>query len=274
MLRPRYRIRYRKLDDLRLVGHHDLARLWERLLRRAEVKPAMSEGFHRRPRMNFPSALAVGIGGLDEVIELELSEERDPADLAAALERHAPPGLSIARVDPMGDGTRFSQPAAATYEVPLPAEQVSAVKARIEKARIEARRAAPFVENTFVENTFVENTSVENTSVENTSVENTPETAEAAVAAPPAPDEHADEPSARNEDTKEPFEKSTAEKPTFETWPASIRSLDVVDGVLRMDLRLGEAGAVRPRDLLALLELTELESQGAQITRTRVELSS
>jgi hypothetical protein len=234
MPRPRYRIRYRKLDDLRLVGHHDLVRLWERLLRRADVKPAMSEGFHPRARVNFPSALAVGISGLDEVMELELSEERDPADLAAALERHAPAGLSIASIEPMGDAARFSQPAAAAYEVPLPADQADAVK-----ARIEARRAAgdpvgnavPGVPSVLVD---------------------------VATADPGA---------------AEPTQPHAARPPQNEPWPESIRSLDVVDGVLRMHLRLGEAGAVRPRDLLASLELADLETQGFQITRTRVELS-
>jgi radical SAM-linked protein len=220
MPRPRYRIRFRKLDDLRLVGHHDLVRLWERLLRRADVKPAMSEGFHPRARVNFPSALAVGISGLDEVMELELSEERDPSDLAAALERHAPAGLSIAGIEPMGDGTRFSQPAAAGYEVPLPADQVAGVKARIEARRARGNAC---------------------TSQENGG----------AASAAPAPG---------------------LETQSLEPWPDSIRSLDVVDGVLRMHLRLGEAGAVRPRDLLAALELSDLETQGFQITRTRVEL--
>jgi len=240
MQRPRYRIRYRKLDDLRLVGHHDLSRLWERLLRRAEVKPAMSEGFHRRPRMNFPSALAVGIGGIDEVMELELSEERDPAELAAALERHAPAGLSIVQIEPMGDGTRFSQPAGAVYEMPLPADQVAGVK-----ARIETRRAA--------------------------AATGTLEQAEVAVPVSSAESEPPDAvPPASERPARKPQSNDLR---SIESWPASIRSLDVVDGVLRMDLRLGEAGAVRPRDLLAALELAELENQGTQITRTRVELS-
>ena len=41
-----------------------------------------------------------------------------------------------------------------------------------------------------------------------------------------------------------------------------------------MDLRLGEAGAVRPRDLLAVLGLADLETTGARLVRTRVEVAS
>jgi hypothetical protein len=263
MQRPRYRIRFRKLDDLRLVGHHDLVRLWERLLRRADVKPAMSEGFHRRPRVNFPSALAVGIGGVDEVMELELCEERDPADLAAALERSAPPGLSIVNIEPMGDGTRFSQPSAAAYEMPLPPELATVVK-----ARIEARRAAAATGGSENGGIAADSNGTNATVAEST---DTGEQAEAAV-----PDSTAQ---SESPEPEPPVAERKARKPqsndlrSIEPWPASIRSLDVVDGVLRMNLRLGEAGAVRPRDLLASLELAELENEGVQITRTRVELS-
>ena len=49
----------------------------------------MTEGFHPKPRMNFPSALAVGIAGLDEVVEIELSAAWSAEQLRAALAPHA-----------------------------------------------------------------------------------------------------------------------------------------------------------------------------------------
>ncbi|HEX3724775.1 MAG TPA: TIGR03936 family radical SAM-associated protein, partial [Pirellulales bacterium] len=63
MVRQRVRIRFRKQGDLRLLGHRDLLRAWERLLRRTGLELRMSAGFHPRPKINFPSALAVGIAG-------------------------------------------------------------------------------------------------------------------------------------------------------------------------------------------------------------------
>ena len=36
-IRDRYRIRFAKTGLLRWIGHRDLQRLWERLLRRAEL---------------------------------------------------------------------------------------------------------------------------------------------------------------------------------------------------------------------------------------------
>ncbi|HBO42708.1 MAG TPA: hypothetical protein DD670_01970 [Planctomycetaceae bacterium] len=63
-VRQRVRIRFSKQGDLRLIGHRDLVRVMERLFRRAELPLGMSQGFHPKPRMSFPTALALGIGGL------------------------------------------------------------------------------------------------------------------------------------------------------------------------------------------------------------------
>ncbi len=95
MVRQRARIRFRKQGDLRLIGHRDLARLLERLFRRAGLRMGMSEGFHPKPRMGFPSALAVGIEGRDEVMELELAESCTVEELSERLHAHALPGLEF-----------------------------------------------------------------------------------------------------------------------------------------------------------------------------------
>ncbi len=93
--RWKYRLRFRKIDGLRLVSHHDLMHLCERLLRRAEIPFAVTQGFHPQPKITFAQALALGIAGLDEIVELELTESFDPEDLRERLNRRAPPGLEF-----------------------------------------------------------------------------------------------------------------------------------------------------------------------------------
>src|SRR5687768_4212376 len=95
MIRQRVRIRFRKEGDLRWISHRDLARAFERLFRRMGLRLSMSEGFHPKARMTFPSALALGIAAHDEVMELELAEPADAADLAARFTALAPPGLVV-----------------------------------------------------------------------------------------------------------------------------------------------------------------------------------
>ena len=106
-IRDRYRIRFGKTGLLRWIGHHDLQRLWERLLRRCELRLSMSGGFHPKPRINFPSALALGVEGLDEVVEIELSQSLCVDELRLRLIQDGQPGLAIGEVICMGtaDGT-------------------------------------------------------------------------------------------------------------------------------------------------------------------------
>ena len=133
MVRQRARIRFRKQGDLRLIGHRDLARLLERLFRRAGLRLGMSEGFHPKPRMSFPSALALGIEGLDEVMELELAESCTADELLERLARHAVPGLSFAGVEILPCGAKKARLRSAAYELPVPAARQQDVAARLER---------------------------------------------------------------------------------------------------------------------------------------------
>lgn len=120
MVRLRVRIRFSKQGDLRLIGHRDLMRCFERLFRRAGLALSFSEGFHPKPRMTFPLALAVGIEGVDEVMEVELAEPYDAEELRRRLTLQAPPGLEFHAIDVLPEGHRKAQVRSAVYEVPIP----------------------------------------------------------------------------------------------------------------------------------------------------------
>ncbi len=132
MIRQRIRIRFAKQDDLRWLSHRDLLRTWERLIRRANLPLSMTEGFHPKPRMNFPSALAVGITGLDEVVELELCEERTAEGLIEQLPPLCPPGLIIHGVEIVPEGTRKPHVRSVTFEIPVPVERRPALLEKID----------------------------------------------------------------------------------------------------------------------------------------------
>ncbi|MEM6470795.1 MAG: TIGR03936 family radical SAM-associated protein [Planctomycetota bacterium] len=119
-LRVRYRIRFSKAGLLRWTSHRDLARLWERLLRRAQLKLSMSEGFHPKPRIGFPSALALGTNGLNEVVELDLAESPTAVSLLEKLRRDEQPGLSIHSVQRMPEGFGKAKLARTVYCITFP----------------------------------------------------------------------------------------------------------------------------------------------------------
>ena len=89
------RLRFAKRGDLRLISHHDLLRCLERALRRARIPMAVSQGFNPRPKIVFALALALGIEGRREVVELELAEPTEPAEVLRRLA--ASDGKPVAR---------------------------------------------------------------------------------------------------------------------------------------------------------------------------------
>lgn len=133
MVRQRVRIRFRKQGDLRWIGHRDLARALERVFRRAGVALAMSQGYHPKPRMSFPSALAVGIEGLEEVMEVELAEALPADSLAARLNAHAPPGLEFTSAEGLPPQARKARLSRAAYEIAVPADRQAEATHRIEQ---------------------------------------------------------------------------------------------------------------------------------------------
>lgn len=108
---------------MRLISHRDLLRLFERLFRRAELKLSMSEGFHPKARISFPSALGLGIVGLDEVMEVELAEAVEGDALRERLEPHLPAGVALNRIEVLGEGAGKAQLAGATYEISVPPDR-------------------------------------------------------------------------------------------------------------------------------------------------------
>ncbi len=95
---PRVRIRFSKHGKVRFTSHRDLARIWERALRRAGVAVAYSEGFSPRPKLSFGLALSTGHESEAEYLDVALRDapgpeavEQLPALLAPAL----PAGVEV-----------------------------------------------------------------------------------------------------------------------------------------------------------------------------------
>lgn len=135
MSRTRLRIRFTKAGDLRWISHRDLARVWERLLRRAGLRLAFSEGFHPKPRISFPTALALGIEALDEVVELEIVGEFDLATIEASVLQQLPEGMKLLEIRPLEAGLGKARFVAATYRAQLPTELIESTTAAAEQLR-------------------------------------------------------------------------------------------------------------------------------------------
>ena len=111
----RLRIRYSKKGKVRFISHRDVARIWERALRRVGVSVAYSQGFSPRPKLSFGLALSTGHESEAEFLDLELSDEDGDwtavrgEDLAARLTAALPVGLDVVAVAPVEKGDSLQQ---------------------------------------------------------------------------------------------------------------------------------------------------------------------
>jgi len=90
----RVRFRFNKLGKVRWTSHRDVARMWERALRRAQLSVTYTGGFSPRPKVSFGLALPTGAESVCEYLDVEL--EHDPTDLdVVSLPARLSPALPV-----------------------------------------------------------------------------------------------------------------------------------------------------------------------------------
>ena|SRR5437879_5747441 len=99
------RLRFAKLGKVRFTSHRDVARMWERALRRLELPVAYTEGFSPRPKLSFGLALSTGHESLAEYLDVELREEPDLTTLPEQLSAQLPVGIDVTAAAPLALGS-------------------------------------------------------------------------------------------------------------------------------------------------------------------------
>lgn len=89
------RIKYRKLNYMKFLGHLDMVRLMERSFRRAKLPLEYSQGFNPRPKVNFAAPLPVGVTSDGEVLEVNLVETIDIAEFFKNQAKFFPEGIEL-----------------------------------------------------------------------------------------------------------------------------------------------------------------------------------
>lgn len=92
----RIRFRFAKLGKVRWTSHRDLARMWERALRRVQLPVAYTGGFTPRPKVSFGLALPTGHESVAEYLDVEFATaDLDAACLPARLSPALPAGVDV-----------------------------------------------------------------------------------------------------------------------------------------------------------------------------------
>ncbi len=96
----RLRITFGKTGSLRYTSSLDVAKIWERVLRRADLPIMYTQGFNTRPRIRLAMPLPLGISSECEILDVSLRQriDVDEAALRSRLLAVAPQGLTIGRI--------------------------------------------------------------------------------------------------------------------------------------------------------------------------------
>lgn len=127
------RLRYAKRGRLRFTSHRDVARTFERALRRAGVPMAYSQGFSPHPKISWIGAAPTGVASEAEYVEISVVEAVDPARLAAALDEALPPGIDVLESVVAGPGGLAERMEASRWRIELPGVPVDDLRAAVAK---------------------------------------------------------------------------------------------------------------------------------------------
>ena len=139
----RIRIRFQKVGKIRWTSHRDLARVWERAIRRVGLPVAYSQGFSPRPRMHFGLALSTGHESLAEYLDVDIDTEAPnaPAEsdldgLVSPLTDALPVGIDVTAIGVISTSLESLQQAvvSCSWEVELRGASPSAAAEAIERA--------------------------------------------------------------------------------------------------------------------------------------------
>lgn len=89
------RLALNKGEELRFLSHLDYAQAVERMIRRAQINMAYSQGFNPHMKISFSTALSLGITAQPEYLDMEMIDDLDLEEVIVKLNAVAPKGLEV-----------------------------------------------------------------------------------------------------------------------------------------------------------------------------------
>ena len=127
------RIKFRKWGSMKFIGHLDMMRYFQKVMRRADVDIRYSEGFSPHQIMSFAAPLGVGITSDGEYLDIEVHSTKSSEEMIADLNATMVDGVDIVGYVALPDDAKpaMSIVAAADYvlsykegyEVPFTVEE-------------------------------------------------------------------------------------------------------------------------------------------------------
>ena len=89
------RIKFSKQGNMRFIGHLDIMRYFQKVMRRADVNIRYSEGFSPHQIMSFAAPLGVGLTGSGEYVDIEVLSTDSSAEMLRRMNSTMAEGMEI-----------------------------------------------------------------------------------------------------------------------------------------------------------------------------------
>ncbi|MEM8832335.1 MAG: TIGR03960 family B12-binding radical SAM protein [Cyanobacteria bacterium P01_G01_bin.19] len=93
------RMWFGKINEMGLISHLDLVRLFDRAIRRAALPISFTGGYHPGPKISIANALSLGITSNGEIVDFELTEDMDVEEFRTRLAAQLPENIPIYKVE-------------------------------------------------------------------------------------------------------------------------------------------------------------------------------
>jgi len=114
------RIKFSKTGSLKYIGHLDVMRYFQKLMRRSDIPICYSEGYSPHQIMSFAMPLGIGDESIAEYVDIEIFEKITTEEAIAQINNVSVPEIQVLDFKEIPDGKKFnamSSITAASYEI-------------------------------------------------------------------------------------------------------------------------------------------------------------
>ncbi len=116
-------VRYAKRGKMRFASHRDVARAFERGVRKAGLPIAYSAGFSPHPKISYPGGAPTGVASEAEYLSLALTERQAETQVGQRLNAALPDGIDV--IDVTEDAGGAGKPSGSASSSPVVTSRAS-----------------------------------------------------------------------------------------------------------------------------------------------------
>lgn len=102
------RIKFRKYGVLRFIGHLDVMRFFQKLMRRADIPIAFTGGYSPHMIMSFASPLGIGLTSDGEYLDIELTAPVDSLEAVKRMNKECAEGIEVISIRQIPDEKKMT----------------------------------------------------------------------------------------------------------------------------------------------------------------------